>query len=266
MDTTAFDLPRYLDRIGYPVEARGDLPADAPTLARLMRGQLFSVPFENLDVQAGRGVSLDPAHIVDKIVGQRRGGYCYEVNGLFAMALQALGIRWRFVAARPMFYPVRRPRTHMAVVATVGGEDWLCDLGFGSYGPRAPLRLSALDQAIDQDDDRFMLSRPDGGDYLLQAFCGGQWLRQYGFDLSPQEWVDFEPANHLNSTHPGAIFVQKRVIVRHHEAGRDILLGRQLKTIRQGVVHERELAPDEVAAVLERHFGLPDLAPEALAA
>lgn len=79
------------------------------------------------------------------------------MNGLFAMALQALGIAYRFVAARPMFYPARRPRTHMALVAEVEGRRWLCDLGFGSYGIRAPMALDVLDTEVRQDGDTFRL-------------------------------------------------------------------------------------------------------------
>ena len=74
--------------------------------------------------------------------------------------------------------------------------------------------------------------------------------------LHGQEWVDFEPANHLNATHPGAIFVQKRVLVRHHPAGRDILLGDQLKTFHHGVVHTRAVPPEELQGALNERFGL----------
>lgn len=252
MHADTFDLNRYFQRIGFA----GDARADAATLAALVRAQLFSVPFENLDIQAGRGVSLAPDDLVRKIVEQGRGGYCYEVNGLFSMALTALGIPHRYIAARPMFYPARRPRTHMALIATASGRDWLCDLGFGSHGLRAPLPMDPLGVPVPQDDDTFRLSRPDGGDFLLQARLDGQWVNQYGFDLSPQEWVDFEPANHLNATHPGAIFVQKRVLVRHHPAGRDILLGDQLKTFHHGVVHTRAVPPEELPGVLKERFGL----------
>ena len=252
MDASNFCLQRYFQRIGY----RGAAGYDAATLAAVMRCQLFTVPFENLDIQAGKPISLVPERIVDKIIGRQRGGYCYEVNGLFCMALQALGIAYRFVAARPMFYAARRPKTHMAVVATASGEDWLCDLGFGSYGPRAPLRMAQRDEAVQQDADAFMLSHAPDGTYLLQARLAGQWMNQYGFDLSAQEWIDFEPANHLNSTHPGAIFVQKTVVVLHHERGRDILVGNHLKTVNRGVIEERVLAPDEIDTVLSRRFGL----------
>lgn len=253
MKAENFTLEDYFERIGH----RGEARADIATLTALMRCQLFTVPFENLDVQAGRIVSLVPEEIVEKIVGRRRGGYCYEVNGLFCMALEALGIAYQFVAARPMFYPVRRPKTHMAVVVTLAGEQWLCDLGFGSYGIRAPLRLDRLDVEVRQDDDVFMLSRPEGRDYLLQARVNGEWVNQYAFDLSPQEWIDFMPANYLNSTHPEAIFVQKLLVVRHAPSGRAILFGDTLKMIGNGQVQVESVAAERVDAVLAETFGLP---------
>ena len=256
MQASNFDLPAYFRRIGYT----GDAAPDATTLQALMRHQLFSVPFENLDVQAGRVVSLQPEHIADKLLRRGRGGYCYEVNGLFAMALEALGIRYQFVAARPMFYTARRPRTHMALVAYVDGRRWLCDLGFGSYGIRAPIDLDALDTDITQDLDTFRLSCDERGEYLLQAKVEGVWTNQYGFDLSPQEWIDFVPANYLNSTHPEAIFVQKLVVVLHRPDGRLILIGDVLKTVTQGRVEKRQLARQEVAEVLAACFGLSAVA------
>jgi N-hydroxyarylamine O-acetyltransferase len=255
MHASNFDLLSYFQRIGYTKDAT----ADATTLHALMRHQLFSVPFENLDVQAGKVVSLVPEEIADKLLRQARGGYCYEVNGLFAMALDALGISYRFVAARPMFYPVRRPRTHMALIAEIEGQRWLCDLGFGSYGIRAPMDLDRLDVDIEQDCDTFRLSRDANEDYLLQAKVEGEWKNQYSFDLSPQEWVDFVPANYLNSTHPDAIFVQKLLVVLHRPNGRLILMGNLLKTVTDGHTEKSELEKNEIAIVLKNHFGLSPL-------
>jgi len=255
MHATNFDLTTYLDRIGF----QGHVRADAFTLKALMQAQLYEVPFENLDVLAGRGVSLVPEDIFAKLVLSRRGGYCYEVNGLFAMALAAIGLSYRFVAARPMFYPARRPRTHMALVVHADGEDWLCDLGFGSYGLRAPMRLAALDVGTCQDSDRFMLSLREaacGTETVLSAWRNGAWAPQFGFDLWPQEWVDFAPANHLNCTHPDAIFVQKRLLVRHNPRGRSILLGEVLTQVVDGQSSQRTVSEEEVPAVLRSAFGI----------
>lgn len=252
MKAENFVLREYFDRIGYS----GDAKADLATVAGMMRYQLFSVPFENLDVQAGKIVSLVPEDIVDKIIVRNRGGYCFEVNGLFAMALEALGIPYQFVAARPMMYPVRKPKTHMAIVVKADGEDWLCDLGFGSYGIRTPMRLNLLDAEIRQDFDTFMLSKSNEREYLLQALVEGKWADQFAFDLSPQEWIDFAPANYLSSTHPDAIFVQKLVVVLHNPKGRESLSGDILKTVTEGRVEKQTVRPEDKAAILSSRFRL----------
>ncbi len=246
-----FNLTDYCQRIGFV----GALRADIETVQALMQHQLRSVPFENLDVLAGKPISLDPADIVAKIIGQRRGGYCYEVNGVFAMALQALGIAYQFVAARPMFYSVKRPRTHMALLVTLDGVEWLCDLGFGSYGIRAPLRLDVLETPVMQGYDTFMLSE-ESGDIVLKAQVEGVWAKQYGFNRCAVEWIDFAPANWLNSTHPDAVFTQKPLIVVFTADGRNILFGDSFKQVEAGVTTQRILASPEQAEVLAAHFHL----------
>ncbi len=252
MKAENFTLAAYFKRIGFAREPQ----ADIATVREMMRCQLFSVPFENLDVQAGKVVSLVPEDIVSKVLYQQRGGYCYEVNGVFAMALEALGIPYQFVAARPMFYPVRRPKTHMAIVITLDGEQWLCDLGFGSYGIRAPMQLGVLDAEVRQDSDMFMLSKADSQEYLLKAWVNGEWLNQYGFNLYPQEWIDFGPANYLNSTHPDAIFVQKLLVVLHTPIGRKILFGDSLKRVEHQNVIQQTVLPEQTISILAEEFGL----------
>ena len=252
MQAQNFKLDEYLQRIGYT----GPLAPDAATLAGLLRAQLRTVPFENLAVQAGHGVSLVPEDIVHKIVVQGRGGYCYEVNSLFAMAVQALGLSYRLLAARPMFYPARRPRTHMVLLVEAEGRSWLCDAGFGNYGMRAPLPLDSAGQTVAQDGDSFRLSQPEAGQYVLEAWVQGAWLAQFGFDLWPQELLDFAPANYLNSTHPDTIFVQKMLVVLHQAQGRQILLGDTLKTYHAGELTEEKIPAEQLAAVLKERFGL----------
>lgn len=252
MQAENFSLALYTKRIGY----NGPLAANLATLTALMRHQLFAIPFENLDVQAGKIVSMVPEQIVDKLLHHARGGYCYEVNGVFAMALQALGIPYQLVAARPMFYPTRRPRTHMVIVAKVEGQSWLCDLGFGSYGIRAPIALSQLNTPIQQDHDQFLLTQSSDGQFLVQAWVDGHWANQFGFDLSLHEWVDFEPANYMNSTHPQAIFVQKLLLVKHTPEGRKILFGHTLKEIVHGVEHKRIVPHDALLDTITKEFGL----------
>jgi len=252
MKAQNFDLQAYFSRIGF----QGDASADFATLKRMMRCQLFSVPFENLDVQAGKVVSLVPEEIYRKIVERQRGGYCYEVNGLFAMALDALGFSYQFVAARPMTYPVRRPKTHMAIVAAIEGEQWLCDLGFGSYGIREPVNLNWIDREIRQDFDTFKLTLSMEGDYLLQSIIDGASKNLYEFNLSPQEWVDFEPANFMNSTHPDSIFVQWLMVVQQNPTGKEVLLGDRFQSVSEGKTKGWTVKHDEIPAFLQQKFSL----------
>ena len=245
-----FNLDDYMARIGY----QGSRVANAETLAAIMRQQLFTIPFENLDVQAGKVVSMVPEEIVEKIIYKQRGGYCYEVNGLLAMALTALGFDYTFIGARPMFYPARRPKTHMVLCVKASGQEWICDTGFGSFGIRAPLSLSVIDKDIVQDDDTFKLIMPVPNQYIVQALVDGEWVNQYGFDLYAHEWIDFLPANFLNSKHPDAIFVQKLLVIMHSERGRKILLGNRLKIIEKGVTQVRDLSEQEVRDLVENEF------------
>jgi N-hydroxyarylamine O-acetyltransferase len=260
MKASNFDLQQYFDRIGYKHDqgsiGHHDQKVGIGQLTDIMRGQLFSVPFENTEVQAGFVPSMVPEQIVTKIVERKRGGYCYEVNGIFAMALTDLSIPYYFVAARPMFYPTRRPKTHMAIVAQVDGQDWLCDLGFGSYGIRAPFPMEQLESEVQQDHDTFMITKTSEREYCLQAKVDGKWANQYGFDLYPQEWVDFAPANFMNATHPDAMFVQKLLIVQHHIEGRTIFFGRTLKTNANGVTHNEVIPEVQVKSLVLKEFGL----------
>lgn len=252
MKAENFDLSRYFKRIAY----HGDARANLASVREIMRQHLRTVPFENLDVQAGKVISLVPEDLVEKIVHRRRGGYCYEVNGLFAMALTALGVDYHFVGCRPMIYHGRRPRTHMAILIRLDDEEWLCDVGFGSYGLRAPIRFASRGEVV-QDDDVFELL-PDGAhEYVLRARVDGDWANQYNFDLTHHEWVDFMPANWLNSTHPESVFTRHRIVMRQTLEGRVILFDNRLKTIAHGTTTTRQVADDELPTLLVDTFGLP---------
>lgn len=252
MPTAHFILKDYLARIGF----EGVPTAHSATLTQLMQRQIFSVPFENIDVQAKRGISMNPEDIIHKIIARKRGGYCYEVNGLFAMALEVIGIEHQLLAARPLFYPSRRPRTHMVVLAKVDGEAWLCDTGFGSFGIRAPMRLSQLNTPIQQGFDTFQLLLKPDGYYVVQAQIDGEWVSQFEFNLSPFELLDFVPHNYFNSTHPDAVFVQKLLIIQHTESGRNILFGDQLKTYHEGTLHTQTIPAHAIGSTVQAVFGL----------
>ncbi len=249
MELTAqnFTLTGYLSRIGFDTEPKANLE----TLRAIMSRQLQTVPFENTEVIAGRIPSLAPEDIVTKIVAHNRGGYCYEVNGLFAMALCAIGFKWYFAGARPMTYAERRPKTHMVVVVELDGVLWLCDCGFGGYGLRAPIEI-ADGACATQDNDSFKVELKEG-EYLLSSLVADEWTKQYAFALFPQEWIEFSLANYFNATHPNAIFTQKKIAVMQTPKGRKILLDDELKIIENGVMQKQIVRYEECAREL---FGL----------
>jgi N-hydroxyarylamine O-acetyltransferase len=246
MKATNFNLTDYLSRIGY----QGVVTNDLATLEKLVSKQLQSVPFENTEVQSGRIPSLIPEDMYTKIITNRRGGYCYEINGIFAMALSAIGFEWYFAGARPMFYPMRRPKTHMVVIVRIKGRDYLCDTGFGGYALRTPMMIEE-GEAV-QDGDRFRLELIDG-EYLLSSCVQGEWQRQYGFALQSQEWIEFSLANYFNATHPDTIFTQKKLAIMQTPNGRKILVDNELKLIEEGKL-ERLVVDYEGA--LKEYFGL----------
>jgi N-hydroxyarylamine O-acetyltransferase len=216
-----------------------------------MNHQLQSVPFENTTVRAGNIPSLIPEDIYTKIVTNGRGGYCYEVNGLFAMALTSIGFEWYFAGAHPMFYPTRRPKTHMVVIVVIHGDKYLCDTGFGGYGLREPLKVTDNMNA-DQNGDQFRLNLING-EYVLTSFVNDEWTPQYGFALTSQEWIEFSLANYFNATHPDTIFTQKRLAVMQSATGRKILIDNSLKIIDNGITTISDV--DYISAAHE-HFGL----------
>lgn len=252
MQAENFTLNDYLKRIGFT----GTPQVDLPTLTALMCCHLFTIPFENIDVQRNRFVSLKPEDIVNKIIYSQRGGYCYEVNGIFAMALTAIGFKYQFCGGRPMFYPTLRPKTHVVLAVEIDSEKFVCDLGFGSFGIRAPISLNQLNQPIQQDYDQFELSKLDQDTFLVKAKVENEWKNQFCFDLYPMQWIDMTLPNYFNSTHPDTIFVQKLLVVKHNLDGRSILLDNQLKRYVKGKVEITQINRDDIPAILKSEFGI----------
>lgn len=134
----AFDLDAYCTRLRYT----GSRDVLAVTLKGLHHAFVHNVPFENLDIHLGKRPSLDRADLFTKIVANKRGGYCYEVNSFFALALLAFGFQVKGLLARVLYgFSDIRPRSHQALLVTVEDEPWLADVGFGSCCLREPCGL-----------------------------------------------------------------------------------------------------------------------------
>ena len=252
IEAESFNLQQYLDRIKFS----GEIELNLDGITKLMRSQLFSVPFENIDVQAGKVISLNGDDIVNQIVNNNRGGYCYQINGLFSLALQEIGIPHYYVAARPLVNPGQNAKTHLGIIASIENEEYLIDLGFGGNSIRKPLKLSAIGTEIQHDSDTFRLAKTEDNDFLLQILIGKEWSNLYSFDLTPQRWIDFKPANHYNYSHPDSFFVQNLIVVLQNPLGKKILFKNSVKSVTNGVSEITSFEDNQLKNILTSEFNL----------
>ena len=253
MSIPTIDVDAYLDRIAY----RGGTEVSIETLRALHTAHALAVPFENLDIHLGRPILLDPAAIFDKIVSRRRGGYCFEMNGLMTTVLRQLGFSVNTLAARVMRgSSAVRAKTHQMQVVEVDGERFVVDVGFGGNGLIAPLHFQP--EVIDrQYSESFRLTTDERFGHVLEALVRDRWQKLYAFTLEEQLPVDYELMNYFTSTSPDALFTQVRICTKPTPEGRVTLTGMELK-IRRGEQTETSYVAGEEAyrRALNEHFGI----------
>ena len=243
-------LAAYLDRIAV---ARPRV-LDGAALGHLHRAHQVAVPFENLSIHLAEPISLDEGDLLGKIVTRRRGGFCYELNGAFALLLLALGAEVTRVAAR--VYGGGRlspPLDHLALVVRLpdGSGPWLADVGFGSHSIY-PLRY---DSRHEQDDPAGRFSLADAGDADVDVVKDGQ--PQYRIEPRERELADFVPTCWWQQTSPDSHFTQSTICSRLTDGGRISLSGRTLIQTSGGSRTQRQLpAGDAVLAAYRDHFGI----------
>lgn len=249
----SLDIAAYLDRIQVTETPRANLEF----LQALHRQHVFHVPFENLDIHLGRTISLAPDALFDKIVRRRRGGYCFELNGLFQLLLEALGFQVYSTAARVLFGTERiPPRSHRLLIITLDEEDWVVDVGFGAFGLIEPIPLkTGLEYR--QFTDRFRLEEDPLLGYLFQSYHDGSWHNQYAFSTDVHHPIDFTFANFYHSHSPHSIFTQKRLCQLPTPEGRKRLEDTTLSQTVNGVTGALAVNNEEdFLRTLKTHFDL----------
>ena len=254
---TPDEADAYLTRLGLHARPAPDLDG----LSALMTAHLLSVPFENLSIQIGHGVTLETDALLDKIVRRRRGGYCYELNGLFGLLLDGLGFHRRPVSARVWYRdPPETPGlTHTLNVVTLGQDEWLADVGFGGTTARLPLRLPSGEEDSTEatdGDGRVRLRRFAPHGYLVERQTPEGWQAQFSTDARESYAADAALGSHYMSTHPSSHFVTGAVVGLFTPEGRDGLVGRTLTVRRGWETERRDLTDDEIRAALTDRFGL----------
>ncbi|PTL78526.1 arylamine N-acetyltransferase [Vitiosangium sp. GDMCC 1.1324] len=247
------DVGQYLQRIGY----EGPLEPTLETLRALHLRHLESVPFENLDIHARRPIVLDEEAFFDKVVRRRRGGFCYELNGLFALLLRALGFQVTYLSGRVSQDGIhdRGPEfDHLLLEITLDGP-WLVDVGFGdSFAEPLPL---APGQWASQGQ-MFRLEQRGDDWRLTQEQPDGTWKLHYVFTRVPRQLQDFSEMCRFHQTSPESFFLKNQICSRKTATGRVTLSGQRLIITEAGQREVRVLERAEEAeqALLEL-FGVP---------
>ncbi|MFC3783727.1 N-hydroxyarylamine O-acetyltransferase [Sphingopyxis italica] len=255
-DAAAAFLPRYLARIGYS-------GAVAPTwdvLAALQAAHIAAIPFEAIDALTGAGIDIGADAIDAKLIGQRRGGYCFEQNGLFLRVLQAIGfaaegligrVRWMLPDDAPP-----TPRSHMVVRVTIDGRPWLADVGFGAAVPPQPLAMDREDSQPTRHESYRVVRRRD--EWQVAALIEDQWRTLYRIEDAAAPAIDYELGNWYTSAHPDSHFRHQLIAARTTAEARYGLRDNRLTTrLVDGRIDRRYLTADEIEHVLDEIFLLP---------
>jgi N-hydroxyarylamine O-acetyltransferase len=250
------DLDAYCARVGY----EGMRTPTLATLHAITAAHARAIPFENLDVLLGHGIDLDPAAIFSKLVSRRRGGYCFEQNGLLLMVLQALGFQVAPISARVRWQRPRDftpPRTHVFLRVELDGASWLTDVGVGNMSLTAALRLAPeIEQATPHEPRRLIL---EGARWFHQARLGDSWHDVCEFTLEEMPEIDRVIGNWYTSSHPQSHFRNRLWVARAGDNGeRRTLLNREFAVrSRSGEATTRRIAsPSGLLEVLAVEFGL----------
>jgi N-hydroxyarylamine O-acetyltransferase len=258
---TAFNLDEYLKRIDYS----GPIAPDLRTLTALHRAHVGAIPFENLDIQMGRPILLDAEALQAKMVRQRRGGYCFEQNSLFRLALERIGFdpERREARVRLGDNGTIRPRTHHVLTLSCEGRDWLVDVGFGGEGLLEPL---ALDGSSSQQVGSTYRVAPEGPLQVLQRESAGHragdgdghghWEDLYAISPGIVHPIDLEMGNWFTSTYTRSPFVLTLTAQRIIGDTRHVLRNLTYSIVRGGSVEVRDITRQELTPLLRGTLGL----------
>jgi N-hydroxyarylamine O-acetyltransferase len=246
------DVATYLRRIEYD----GPLEPSRETLRDLHRQHLYTVPFENLDIGVGVPIILEPASLYDKVVVHRRGGFCYELNGLFCGLLTALGFRVSMLSAC-----VRRddggfgPEFDHMLLKVELPEPWLADVGFGESFVD-PLPLAAGAQEL-EDGHLFGVNPENGGWELFRRDSDGTEIPLYRFSDVARRLSEYVPMCEFHQSSPESSFTRRRICTMARKDGRTTLAGMRLIETKNGSRKETVLTSEaELRECLREQFGV----------
>jgi N-hydroxyarylamine O-acetyltransferase len=250
------NVSAYMERIHY---ARR-LKPDVETLHGLHLAHLYNIPFENLDISLKRLIKIDQAALWDKLIIQKRGGFCYELNGLFAWLLRQIGFDVTYLNARVFNREGQLgiEFDHLALLVKIPKERnlWLADVGFGDSF-NEPLCFDEPGEQV-QGLRAYRLEKTHAGFIPWQRNYDGSWERLYFFDLQPHQFPEeYESACLYHQTSPTSSFTRGSIISQATPEGRISLEAGWLIRTTNGTREKRPLVDQaEYQALLKEHFGI----------
>ena len=246
-------IDEYLNRINYT----GSREPCMETLQQLQLAHLLNVPFENLDIHSKTPIVLDVENIYKKVVVHKRGGFCYELNGLFIELLTAFGFKaWRISARVHRLDETYSPEyDHMAIIVHLDNDDYLADVGFGEFA-LGPLKLETGTIQADARGN-FVLENYEDNYLRVSKIIDGSAKPEYIFRNVPRAFDEFKDMCYYQQTSPLSHFTQKKLISRPTLNGRITLTGNSLKITEGNMINEITV-PDEADfnAQLWKYFSL----------
>ncbi|KXX67843.1 arylamine N-acetyltransferase [Flammeovirga sp. SJP92] len=245
-------IQNYLNRISYSQETSPNVD----TLKKLQEHHLFHVPFENLDIHNHKKLSLNKENLYTKIVEQRRGGFCYELNGLFFLLLKELGFNAKMISAC-VYNNTKKEYgpefDHLAIIVNLPQGEYLVDVGFGDFTLH-PLKLT-LEEKVNDPFGDFIFEETHQGSFTLYKIEGTTKTPQYSFTKTARQLEEFEGMCHYHQTSPDSHFTQKRLISIPVKNGRITISGDVLIKTENGIVSKSTLENEEAFQdVLMQYF------------
>ena len=248
------DVDSYLERIGYS----GSSEPTEECLKTLVRCHLISVPFENLDIYYRRIIpSLETEKLFNKIVINKRGGYCFELNGLFMKLLEAIGFSGFGTIARIVTgcnFPM--PYTHRVNFVDIGNDRYFCDVGYGGPGPKEPIKI-VYDTLIKTEDGAKFCFLKQGDETVLKAELNGKMSPIMIFSFNKCDLCDFVPLNTFCACSDYEPFIHKLILWKMTESGKCTIDDNILRIKENGILTEKELKTSEdVKEALKQWFAI----------
>jgi phosphoribosylformylglycinamidine cyclo-ligase len=248
------NLSKYLARIGVD---GADLRPDVETLRLLQLRHLMNVPFENLDIHWHRPITLDTGRFYKKIVEEGRGGFCYELNGLFNELLTSVGFRTHLVSGR-VFGPDRVPGPdfdHMAVLVHMGGEEYLADVGFGDF-ISGPLRIDPSAEQTDREGT-FIIRLTEHGAFEVEKKAADGWAPECLFGRAAHALEDFAAMCEFHQSSPDSHFTKGKLCSILTANGRKTLTDTKFVVTSAGAKVETAVdSPEKFDEILAREFSI----------